>query len=428
MTLEQALSHSAHTTVLEADEPHYRSVFRQVLACLQAVAGRVEESEPGTAFVDMDGLEALYDGEGRLVGALLNALPRDLQARVGVGDGKFPALMAARASRPLEAAWIPPDAAAFVAPCSVDLLPLPPETRAGLHLFGLHTMGDVAAMGKDRLVDQFGLAGRRAWRLSNGVDDSRLIPFAHQESVVEHISLPYSSASLEVLLAAADILVERAYSRPRMRNRNAGRAALECALADAPAWEKSIHFKQGIGNRAQASFVIRSQLEADHPQAPMEELTLTLADLAAESGEQMSLLGGVRQGRQRRLVELAKRLHAKMSGSHVLHRVAPVALWHPVPEMRALQVPIDPAGADSVKPLCLPVAVKVREGADHQPAAVRFGDRWHQVASVEETWSFDLWWHPRPLARSYYRVSGKDGRQVTLFRDRRQDQWFRQCS
>ena len=42
MTLEEALSIRSGALVLEADEPHYRRVFAQVLASLQGISDRVE--------------------------------------------------------------------------------------------------------------------------------------------------------------------------------------------------------------------------------------------------------------------------------------------------------------------------------------------------------------------------------------------------
>ena len=239
----------------------------------------------------------------------------------------------------------------------------------------------------------------------------------HEESVVERISLPFSSNSLEFLLAAVDTLLKRAYSRPEMRGRYAGRADLRCALYGTAAWERVVHFKQSAGSPERASFIIRSRLETDRPQAPVEEVTLALAGLTGESGVQMGLLPDVREGRERRLVEVERQLQSRTGGVSVLHRVAEVAPGHPAPEMRSMQVPVDSRGREGLRPISTPVAIEVRDGPDGEPIEVRAGNRWHRVAHVEDTWSFDLWWMPRPLTRTYYRVSREDGRLITLFLD-----------
>ena len=46
---------------------------------------------------------------------------------------------------------------------------------------------------------------------------------------------------------------------------------------------------------------------------------------------------------------------------------------------------------------------------------------------IEDRWTFDLWRLPTPMSRAYYRVSREDGRQVTLFRDQRDERWYQQA-
>ena len=230
MTQEQALSRQPGTIVLETDEPSYQKVFHRMLTALQGIGDRVEGPELGTAYVRLDGLEGMYGGAARLVSALLHSVPEYLKPRVGLGEGKFPASVAARVSRTQGATRVPSDAAAFLASHPIDLLPISSAVKTQMHRLGLHAMGQVASMGRDILADQFGLPGTKAWNLSRGIDDSPLIPLKYEESVVERTSLPFSSTSMDLLLTAVDTLLKRAYSRPQMRGRYAGKAALCCTL------------------------------------------------------------------------------------------------------------------------------------------------------------------------------------------------------
>ena len=427
MTLEEALSRHPDMTVLEADEPAYRRVFQQALTALQGVSDRVEGAEPGTAYVGLDGLEALNGGETALVRALREAIPRDLSPRIGVAEAKFPAFVAARTSRGPETVTVPDDAAAFLAPRSIGLLPLPHDVREGLIRFGLHTMGAVAAMRRDLLIEQFGNEGRRAWELCQGIDDRPLLPLESEEAVVERISLPFASTSLDLMLAGIDTLLKRAFARPVARGRYASRMDLACLLHGTPPWEKAFHLRQGVGSWEGASRVVRRQLEDDHPEAPVEELLLELSGLGEGTGEQAGLFPDVREGRERRLAEVERQLQERLDGGPALYRMAPIAPWHPAPEMRVLQVPLDPSGRDAIRPTALPTPVTVEEGPDGLPVAVRLERGWQRVASIEDRWNFDLWWLPAPMSRAYYRISREDGRQVTLFRDQREERWYQQA-
>ena len=136
----------------------------------------------------------------------------------------------------------------------------------------------------EALIDRFGAEGQRAWELSNGIDNRPLIPLKQEESAAEHLALPFASASMELLLTAVDTLLSRAYARPGMQGRYAGGVVMECVLYRAHPWRKEIHFKQAAGGWRQASRIVRGQLEADHPQAPVEEVYLALSGITAEAG------------------------------------------------------------------------------------------------------------------------------------------------
>ena len=260
------------------------------------------------------------------------------------------------------------------------------------------------------------------------MDDSPVISLVHVETVVERTSLPFSSASLELLITVVDTLLARAFSRPSMRGRNAGKMLLKCALEGGPTWVREIPFKGGVGNRSRALSIIKARLEDDHPSAPVEDVTLTLDDLTGESGAQLGLLPEVRESNKRRIVEVDRDLRARTGGTPALYRVVGVAPWHPAPEMRVLRVPVNSSARDEVRSMSSPVPVVVREGRDRQPKAVRLGGRWREVSRIEEQWGFDLWWMSRPLTRTYYRVRGEDGVEITLFRDDRGGCWYRQGS
>ena len=162
--------------------------------------------------------------------------------------------------------------------------------------------------------------------------------------------------------------------------------------------------------------------------APVEEVALTLSSIAGEAGTQAGLFPDVQKDRALRLLDAERQIQNRIGGRHALYRVVDVAPWHPAPEMRAVQVPIDPSGKDGMKPLAMPVSVAVQEGPGHEPLALRLGDQWHPLTGIEDRWSFDLWWMPQPVNRAYYRVSRQDGGSLVLFRDRTDSCWYRQAS
>ncbi|MCY3923106.1 MAG: hypothetical protein OXG27_12040 [Chloroflexi bacterium] len=428
MTLEQALALEPGAMVLEADEPHYRSEFERLLDRLGEVSDRVEGTELGIAYVGLHGLARMHGGEAELHEALLTAIPAALGPRVGVGPNPFTAFVAARTRRSPGLSKIEGEPAAVLAPQPIGLLPLPPDLLEELGLLGLHRLGDVAAQEPEALLDRFGRDGRRAWELASGIDERPLRPRAPDERVSETVSLPSGANSLELLRLAVDTLLARVFAQPGMQGRYAGTATLTCHLEDAPDWTKAFHFRRPVGEGRRAAGIIKARLETDHPRSPVEAMTITLAGLSGATGAQLSLFPDQRADRERRLLETERGLQARFAGKQALHRLVEAAPWHPAPELRTLQVPIDPAARSGMRPVTAPASVEVREDPGERPSAVRIGGQWRAVSRIENRWSFDLWWRPAPIQRSYYRVSAEDGRRLTLYRDGEDQQWYRQSA
>ncbi len=426
MTLEQALSHHAGAVVLDADEAHYREVFSRMLTALQRVSDRVEGSDLGIAYVRLDGLEGLYHGEAGAVSALMNSLPLHLAPRIGVADAKFPALVAARICEPRRAFKVPDDVRAFLGPRSIDLLPISADAKKEMRQLGLRTMGAVASMSRHMLTDRFGHSGGKAWALCNGTDDTPVVPMVSEEPIVEHISLPFPSSSIQMLFVVVDTLLKRGYARPELKGGWVSMAGLRCTAYGVPSWDRSIAFKQPAGTWERASVAVKGRVQLDPPSIPVEDVTLTLSGFRGESGVQMGLLDGAKEYGERQLVEADRRLRLRENGGYALYKVAQVAPWHPALETRFLQMPIDPVGRDAMKPLNAPVPVQVKEGPEGQPMSVQIGRYWCSVIDVVDEWSFHLWWLPQPVDRAYYRIDSSDGSRLTLFRDRSNGQWFRQ--
>ena len=186
-------------------------------------------------------------------------------------------------------------------------------------------MGRVASLGERLLTDRFGLEGRRAWRLCNGIDDEAIYPMAFEETVAERMSLSFPTSLVHALSLAVDTLLRRAYARPQMRGRYAGMASLRCDATGWPSWERSISFREPAGTWESASYAVRSRLESDPPDTPVEEVTLTLSSLTGEHGTQMGLFDGPRRDRERRIAETERRLRDRLGGVHALYRVEEVA-------------------------------------------------------------------------------------------------------
>ena len=101
---------------------------------------------------------------------------------MGVAANKFSAYIAARAINPGRViVVIPGTEADFLAPFTINYLPLDEELARRFKLFGLKTMGQFVALPAATVLRQFGFQGRWLQQLAGGKDDRPLVPGAVPE-------------------------------------------------------------------------------------------------------------------------------------------------------------------------------------------------------------------------------------------------------
>lgn len=424
-SLQHALSRQPDAIILDADHHHYRQISKELTDALLQVSDIIEETSDGVAYASITGLETLYGGREATARALLKAVPAHLSPRAGTAQGKFPAYAAARLANPMSAVHAPDNAAPFLAPMSVTLLPLTPKTIAALQNLGLHTLGQAAKTPPGLLAARFGNEGELARNLAAGQDIRPVIPAKPEQEVTETIKLPDGTATVEILLQAAERLTRRACASPVLNGRNAAQATLQCEAHDAPTWTKTAAFHQPTASWQRAMATIRPKLAADPPQFSPETMTIILSGISGEMGRQTALLPEFRDNSREILEQAERRLQALHRNGPSLHRIVNDAPWHPAPELRTVRVPLDPR-QDPARSLLPPHPVEVQGSPEGEPAAILRHNQWKPVAQVEDQWDFDLWWLPQPLTREYFVVRHEDGQRATLFRDLRSGRWFRQ--
>ncbi|MGH2973459.1 MAG: DNA polymerase Y family protein, partial [Solirubrobacterales bacterium] len=174
-------------TFLAADQPAYRAAFETALDALAAFTPALEgETDPnapafGRALLGIEGLDRLWGDEDALAARVRAALEPLLPAapRMGIGNSRFGAAVAAGLARDGAPVVVPPggavEEAAFLAPLPIGLLPAP-DLQPRLALFGLRRMGELAALPRSAVVARFGTLGGELHDLVRGLDGRPLVP------------------------------------------------------------------------------------------------------------------------------------------------------------------------------------------------------------------------------------------------------------
>jgi len=240
----------------------------------------VEIVEPGVCAFGARGPARYFGGETALATRIIAALA-DLGIQVGVADGLFAALLAARhqphgtPEQPElqdQVTIVPPGGAArFLAAQPVSVLADQDLARL-LDRLGLGTLGDFAALPARDVASRFGDTGECAHRLARGLDSR---PLAAQKppadlSVAQEFDPPEPRA--EPVVFAAKALAERLHDGLAARGLTCVRVQVTATWADGR--ESSRRWRHdGLLSAAAVAERVRWQLDGGQPTAETRQET-----------------------------------------------------------------------------------------------------------------------------------------------------------
>jgi len=304
---------TAHSLVPEAlflplDPAGLADPFEAALDALNtlapAVEGEVDPAHPrfGRVFIGIEGLGRLWGDEPALVRRALAIVEPLLpgRPRVGIGNTRFGAAVAARTGAGAIPVGGRREEAAFLAPLPLSLLPSDGETQERLRVLGLTTMGELAALNHSAVVARFGAPGAELHDLVRGMDRRLLRPRRPVEHLVADVELELPASELEPLRFVLHHLSGTLCEQLAARGAGAARAVLTLTLErtqhdPGPA---TLEYRQMLPEPSAAAELMErllmARLEAAPPSAPVERLALQLDGAAPEAGQQLTLFS--RQG------------------------------------------------------------------------------------------------------------------------------------
>ncbi|ADD42620.1 DNA polymerase Y family protein [Stackebrandtia nassauensis] len=154
--------------LLAADPDAEAAGFEPVIAALEELVPAVQVLRPGWCGLPAKGPSGWYGDEEAAAETIVEYIAQlcDLEARVGIADGFWPASVAA-----VSGAIVPTGHnAQFLADRNIGLLGLPPLVEL-LRRLGINTLGAFAALPRDAIAERLGTVGLRAHARTRGHDE-----------------------------------------------------------------------------------------------------------------------------------------------------------------------------------------------------------------------------------------------------------------
>ena len=298
------LAPSAH--FMPAHQTHYQAVSAEMGAVVGDFSNRVETADwwrtpdqtapaigrrlPVHCFATLDGMPAadalpFSQQLGRTVRAETSLAPA-----VGIAPHKFTAQIAASLARPHHIRPVEPETEQeFLAACPLRFLPLDSDTSRRLHLLGIRTLGDLAALPPTAVQTQFGREVARWQRWARGQDETpvRPVPAERVETITYRFDDPLTS------LVDIDHLMQQAAETLAARLQTAALQTGSISLA----WhtERDQQRQQSQRLHQPTAAANRLTLALTHLFDPeslidgLTELTVSLSDLTPAVPQQLNL-------------------------------------------------------------------------------------------------------------------------------------------
>ena len=247
--------------------------FPRMLDALDDLSPRVEAVDVGVALVDVTGLGPTWGTERRVAAraVMLARSVAPLPVRCGVGDNRWLATLAARLARverpgaPAAFHALPAGTAASreaLRDLPLSLLPADAATRQRLAMFGLTSMGQLAALPRSAVGAQFGAVGERIQALARGHDPRPIVARQRPEQVAAGATFETPLDGIGAVGLTLRRLASDLCDQLRARNLAPGRAVLIVTLEDATALRVAQPFPQPALEPDWIARLLLSRLEA----------------------------------------------------------------------------------------------------------------------------------------------------------------------
>jgi DNA polymerase-4 len=292
MPLYKARLACPELVVVRPNMQKYRSVSREIFEVFRRDGRAVEGLSMDEAFVALGDttLEAARDFAATVKREIRAAT--QLTVSAGVATGKMTAKIASDTCKPDGLlAVVPGEEAAFLAPLPVARLwGIGPKTQARLDVFGITTIGALAALDESQLRELFGSWWRELRDLACGVDPRRVEPERETKSISTEETFEYDVQDerrlVDLLREQAKELAEKLHEE----DSSAQTVAVKIKRADFSTVGRQTHLTEPTRDarrifRAAVYCLRRAALDG----APVRLLGTRVATLTPGDGAQISL-------------------------------------------------------------------------------------------------------------------------------------------
>ncbi|MCL4267244.1 MAG: hypothetical protein KJ069_28960 [Anaerolineae bacterium] len=257
-----------------------------------------------------------------------------LSPAIGLSADKFTAQVAATVSRPDHLLPVAEGSYTdFLSSRSLAFLPLDKESNRRLHLMGIRTLGQLAALPLPALQEQFGPAITPFYRQAQGQgsEPRQPQPAPRQEAIHHWFDEPVDN--LLTLAAILTHLVNELTLRLHTAARAGRTVQLSLEMANGRTQQQTITLRQPTADPLPITTAFHAVITSLNLTCGVTAVTLTLTDLTPATAHQLTLFPDTAVANHNRLSQTVHNLAAKYKDGRFYQPIL-TEPYHPLPERR----------------------------------------------------------------------------------------------
>lgn len=272
-------------TVLQRSLKEEATAKEVLLECAGCYSPRVEDSSDDRSFLcalDIGGTTALFGPPEVMARNLLTRVDAlGITACAAVSRNFHAAVAVAKGPLPLSVRVIPPgEESAALAALPLTVLDLTGEQAETFALWGIGTLGMLAALPEKELISRMGQAGKRLRQIARGEAPHLFQPLEPAFTLLERMELETPVEVLDALMFVANLMLEQLILRATARVLSLASVTITLALEGGATHTRTVRPALPTNDRQLWLKLLHLDLEAHPPQAA----AILSVELNAEPG------------------------------------------------------------------------------------------------------------------------------------------------
>ena len=426
MSERDAFALCPESQILVHDAESIGLAYQRMLETLLTFTPKLEATRLGLIYLDLGKAEPLETANS-IRDSLSDAM--GLVPSVGHASSRFVSHVAALHCRPGRQRCIEMgEEVTFLADQSITCLPVSQESIRRLRLLGLNTLGKLAQIPVEDLVNQFGKEGALISELVRGIDKTPLTIYHPLIPLERTLEFDPALSNREAVMHQVTNLATMLFHEAQQSYRRYPHADLMFDFQGRENISRRIPLRLLLDDVDRWVRCFSSKLETLHLTDPITKIHIHLepipwnqeVDASSLQTELWRISDQVEQLQHLRILWEQPKWE-----SVSLLRFMEDDLESRIPEWKAhLQ---DWRYAERTRLVYQPIPIEVKLNPSGDLLQIRTATGWWRVDTLLEIWKVEEhWWALQPIQRCYFQVLLESGTLFSLFQDMFTGQWYRQ--